>query len=160
MIGRDAMYKYFSELEKLRDFKTYLLRETFDKNQDCLIREIPFSIELLKPLETLFPKLNKIDKLIIALDENLFLKTVDYQLLSYEAWLDSGLFFQHRDENYDQTHYDLKENIKLTSGDLHSLLDEMLLYIPCLIIFYPDDRDFLLNTQKEIQEILVILDVK
>lgn len=154
------MYKYFSELEKKSDFKTYLLRETFDKNQDCYIREIPFSIDLLKKLENLFPKLNKIDKLIIALDENLLLKTPNYNLFSYESLLDCGYFFQNRDENYCQTHYNLKENIKLTSWDVQCLLNEMLIYIPYLTIFYPDYQQFLLNTQKEIQEILVTLNLK
>lgn len=154
------MYKYFSELENLSNFKTYLLREPFDKNQDCSIREIPFSIDFLKQLETLFPKLNKIDKLIIALDENLILKTPKYNLFPYESLLDCGHFFQNRDENYCQTQYDLKENIKLTSWDLHLLLDEMLLYIPYLTSFYPDYQDFLLNAQKEIQKSLVTLNLK
>ncbi len=154
------MYEYFSELETLSNFKTYLLRETFDKNQDCSIREIPFSTELLKQLETLFPKLNKIDKLIIALDENLFSKTPNYNLFSHGSLLNYGHFFQKRDETYYQTHYDLKENIKLTSWDLYLLLNEMLLYMPFLTSFYPDYQDFFLNTQKEIQKILVTLNLK
>ena len=154
------MYKYFSELEKASDFRTSLLRETSGKNQDCFIREIPFSTELLKQLKTLFPKLNKIDKLIIALDENLFLNIPNYNLLSYESLLDSGPFFQKKKEDYYETHYDLKENIKLTSWNLYLLLNEMLLYIPYLTSFYPDYQEFLLNTQKEIQEILVTLDFK
>jgi len=81
------MYKYFSELEKLRDFKTYLARESFDKNQDLFINNITFSDNLLKKLDNLFPKLNKIDEFIIALNENLMMKTPEYNLLSYEAWL-------------------------------------------------------------------------
>ncbi len=154
------MYKYFSELEKASDFRTSLLRETSGKNQDCFIREIPFSTELLKQLKTLFPKLNKIDKLIIALDENLFLNIPNYNLLSYESLLDSGPFFQKKKEDYYETHYDLKKNIKLTSWNLYLLLNEMLLYIPYLTSFYPDYQEFLLNTQKEIQEILITLDFK
>lgn len=154
------MYKYFSELDELNNFKTYLLRENFDKNQDCSIKEIPFSIDFLEQLETLFSKLNKIDKLIIALDENLLLKTSNYNLLPYESLLDCGHFFQNRDENYYKTRYDLKENIKLTSWDLYCLLNEMLLYIPYLTIFYPNYKEFLLNTKKEIQEFLTTLHVK
>ncbi len=154
------MYKYFSELEKLGDFKTYLLRESFDKNQDYFIRNIPFSIDFLKQLESLFPKLNKIDKLIIAINEKLMLNTPNYNLLSYESLLNAGIFFQNKEENYYETHYDLKENMKLTSWNLKCLLNELFLYIPYLTIFYPNYQEFLLNTQKEIQEVLVTLNSK
>ena len=154
------MYKYFSEIDKLKDFKTYLLRENFDKNQDCFIRKIPFSDDLLQQLKILFPKLNKIDKLIMSLNEKLILKTAKYNLSSYESILDAGSFFQKKEEDYYQTHYDLKENIKLTSWDLHFLLEEMVSYIPYLISFYPDYQEFLLDTQKNIQDVLVTLNFK
>ncbi len=154
------MYKYFSELEKSSNFKTYLLREPFDKNQDCFIREIPFSIDFLKQLETLFPKLNKIDKLIVSINNKLISNTFEYNLLSYESLLSNGQFFQDRDENYYQSHYDLKENLELTSWDLQCLLNEIFHYIPYLVDFYPNYKDFLLNTQKEIKEVLATVKAK
>ena len=159
-MGSDSMYKYFSELEKSSNFKTYLLREPFDKNQDCFIREIPFSIDLLKQLETLFPKLNKIDKLIVSINNKLISNTFEYNLLSYESLLSNGQFFQDRDENYYQSHYDLKENLELTSWDLQCLLNEIFHYIPYLVDFYPNYKDFLLNTQKEIKEVLATVKAK
>lgn len=159
-MGSDSMYKYFSELEKSSNFKTYLLREPFDKNQDCFIREIPFSIDFLKQLETLFPKLNKIDKLIVSINNKLISNTFEYNLLSYESLLSNGQFFQDRDENYYQSHYDLKENLELTSWDLQCLLNEIFHYIPYLVDFYPNYKDFLLNTQKEIKEVLATVKAK
>ena len=159
-MGSDSMYKYFSELEKSSNFKTYLLREPFDKNQDCSIREIPFSIDFLKQLETLFPKLNKIDKLIVSINNKLISNTFEYNLLSYESLLSNVQFFQDRDENYYQSHYDLKENLELTSWDLQCLLNEIFHYIPYLVDFYPNYKDFLLNTQKEIKEVLATVKAK
>ncbi len=159
-IGSDSMYKYFSELEKLRDFKTYLVRESFDKNQDLFISNITFSNNILKKLGNLFPKLNKIDKLIVALNEDLMMKTPEYNLLSYEAWLSNGNFFQHRDECYFESHYDLKEKIDFTSWNLQCVLREISYNINYLVDFYPNYKEFLLSTQKEIEIVSNEIEIK
>lgn len=121
------MYKYFSELEKLKDFKTYLIRESFDKKQDLFTSNITFSDNLLKKIGNLFPKLNKIDELIVALNENLMMKTPEYNLSSYETRLSNEEFFQHKDEWYFETHYDLKEKIDLSSWNLQCVLKKNIL---------------------------------
>ncbi len=154
------MYKYFSELEKLRDFKTYLVREFFDKAQDLLISNITFSDTLLKKLSNLFPKLNKIDKLIVALNEDLMMKTPEYNLLPYEVWMDNGEFFQHRDEYYFESHHNLSEKIDLTSWNLQCLLREISYSINYLVDFYPNYKEFLLSTQKEIKMLSNEIEIK
>lgn len=148
------MYKYFRELDNIRDFKSYLIRQSFDKNRDLFINNISFSDNLLKDLDNLFPKLNIVDEMIVALDEKLLMKTPEYNLLSYEEWLDRGDFFQHRDESYLETHDDLRKKIDLTSWNLECILNELSYNIDYLIDFYPKYKEFLLCTQKEIHIIL------
>jgi len=148
------VYKYFRELDNIRDFKSYLIRQSFDKNRDLFINNISFSDNLLKDLDNLFPKLNIVDEMIVALDEKLLMKTPEYNLLSYEEWLDRGDFFQHRDESYLETHDDLRKKIDLTSWNLECILNELSYNIDYLIDFYPKYKEFLLCTQKEIHIIL------
>ena len=154
------MYKYFSELEKLKDFKTYLIRESFDKKQDLFTSNITFSDNLLKKIGNLFPKLNKIDELIVALNENLMMKTPECNLSSYETRLSNEEFFQHKDEWYFETHYDLKEKIDLSSWNLQCVLKKIYYNINYLISFYPNYKEFLLSTQQEIRMILNEIEIK
>lgn len=152
------MYKYFSELERLRDFKTYLIRDPFDKQQDLFISNMFFPDDLLKKMGNLFPKLNIIDELIIGLNEDLMTKSHENNLSPNEAWSNTGEFFQHRNECYFGRHYDLKEKVDFTSWDLLCLLNEVVYIINYLVNFYPDYRDFLLSAQKEIR--IVIIEIK
>lgn len=148
------MYKYFSELEELRNFKVYLARASFDKKQDLFISNITFSDDLLKEIGNLFPKLYKIDGLIIALNEVLMMRTPEYNLLSYEGWLSNGEFFRYRDECYLESHYKLRENIKLSAWDLYCVLMDIYQSIDYLVDFYPNYKEFLLSTNEEIEMIL------
>ena len=154
------MYEYFWELDNLEDFKTYLLRESYDKNQDFSTKGIPFSTSLLSELSPLFIKLNQIDYLMMALKESLLFKSMEYSLLPYECLLGNGQFFQNRDESYAEMHDDFKKSLKFSSWDLECLLHEILFSIPYLVDFYPDYKDFLSHTQKEIQEALTTLKEK
>ena len=93
------MYEYFKELENLRDFKTYLVRNTSDRKQDIVRENIPFSDNLLKELEKLFPKLNIIDQMIDALNEDLVMNTLEYKASSYEKWINTNGFFEFKNEH-------------------------------------------------------------
>lgn len=148
------MYKYFSELEKTNDFKTYLIRESFDREHDFFVINITFSDNLLKKFASLFPTINKIDELIVSLNENLIMKTPEYNLLLYEDWLRNGNFFQHRDEEYLGLHDILGKQIDLTSWDLQYILRNICCNINYLVNFYPNYKEFLLNAQKEIEMII------
>ncbi len=149
------MYKYYSELENLREFKTFLVRENLSKEQDLFIHNISFSDNLLKRLGNLFPKLNKIDEWIMALNEDLISKVPEHKFLSYDA-----TFFQWREERYFESHYDLRENISLTSWNLQCVLRDIDSSIHDLVEFYPFYKKFLLSTQKEIQMVLNEIEIK
>ena len=120
------MSKYYSELENPRDFTTALIRESFDKKQDLVISNISFADDLLKKIGDLFPKIQKIDELIMALNEGLMVKTPEYALLSDEAWESITYLFRDKEEEYFLTHYDLREKIDLSSRDLQCILEKLL----------------------------------
>lgn len=148
------MSKYYSELENPRDFTTALIRESFDKKQDLVISNFSFADDLLKKIGDLFPKLQKTDELIMALNEGLMVKTPEYALLSDEAWESVTYLFRDKEEEYFLTHYDLREKIDLSSRDLQCILEKLFYNIDFLVILYPNYKDFLLNTKKEIKMVL------
>ena len=154
------MYKYFHELENLKSFKTYLIRKSFDKEQDLSIKNIFFSDSLLKKLSELFPKINIVDKLIIALNEELITNTPTYNLLPYDTWFNMECFFYDKDEYYLESNHYLREKIDLTSWNLQYTLEKISKMISYLINFYPNYKEFLLNTQKEIKIILNEIEIK
>ena len=154
------MYKYYAELEKTRDFTTALIRESFDKKQDLVISNVPFSNDLLKKIGDLFPKLQRVDELIMALNEELMLKTVEYALLSNEVWESLAYIFCDKKEEYFQTHYDLREKINFSSWDIQCILEKLSYNIDFLVVLYPHYKDFLLNTKKEINIVLSEIDKK
>lgn len=152
------MYEYFKELENLRDFKTYLVRNTSDRKQDIVRENIPFSDNLLKELEKLFPKLNIIDQMIDALNEDLVMNTLEYKASSYEKWINTNGFFEFKNEQYFESHNDLNKKIDLTFSDLQFILNNLIVSINYLVELYPKYKEFLLNTQKEIKMILNEID--
>ena len=154
------MYKYFHELENQKAFKTYLIRKSFDKEQDLSMKNIFFSDSLLKKLSELFPKINIVDKLIIALNEELITNTPTYNLLPYDAWFNMECFFNDKDEYYLESNHYLREKIDLTSWNLQYILEKLSEMISYLINFYPNYKEFLLNTQKEIKIILNEFSIK
>ena len=119
------MYKYFHELENLKSFKTYLIRKSFDKEQDLSMKNIFFSDSLLKKLSELFPKINIVDKLIIALNEELITNTPTYNLLPYDTWFNMECFFYDKDEYYLESNHYLREKIDLTSWNLQYTLEKI-----------------------------------
>lgn len=154
------MYKYFHELENQKAFKTYLIRKSFDKEQDLSMKNIFFSDSLLKKLSELFPKINIVDKLIIALNEELITNTPTYNLLPYDTWFNMECFFNDKDEYYLESNHYLREKIDLTSWNLQYILEKISKMISYLINFYPNYKEFLLNTQKEIKIILNEFSIK
>ena len=154
------MYRYFRELENLREFKTCLTRNSSDKKQDLSLYNISYSDDLLKELKILFPKLMVIDEMIMGLNERLLAYTSEENPLSDEAWLRNDAFF-HLRENYSfSSHRILKEEIKLTPWELQCILIEIDEIIPLLSNFYPKHKDFLLNTQKQIKTVSKEIETK
>lgn len=152
------MYKYFVELEKLKDFKTYLIRESFNKNQDLHISNITFPEYFLKRLNKIVSKIIIIDELIMALNESLIIKEND--LLPFEDQLGIIEFFQYREEIYFKSHHILKEKINLTFNELKFILENLYYIINYLVIFYPNYKDFLLKTQQEIKTLSDEMEIK
>ena len=152
------MYKYFVELEKLKDFKTYLIRESFNKNQDLHISNSAFTEDFLKRLNKIVSKIIIIDELIMALNESLIIKEND--LLPFEDQLGIIEFFQYREEIYFKSHHILKEKINLTFNDLKFILKNLYYIINYLVIFYPNYKDFLLKTQQEIKTLSDEMEMK
>ena len=152
------MYKYFVELEKLKDFKTYLIRESFNKNQDLHISNITFPEYFLKRLNKIVSKIIIIDELIMALNESLIIK--ENYLLPFEDQLGIIEFFQYREEIYFKSHHILKEKINLTFNDLKYILKNLYYIINYLVIFYPNYEDFLLKAQQEIKTLSDEMEIK
>lgn len=145
------MYKYFRELENLREFKTYLAWDPLDKNQDLSLYNINYTNDLLKKLQVLFPKLMVIDDMIMGLNKQLLAYSLEDELLSDEIWSKSDVFF-HLRENYSfSSHRILEEEVKLTTWELQCILKEIDEIIPLLSNFYSNHKDFLLDTQKQMK---------
>lgn len=153
------MYKYFEELEKKKEFKTYLVRGNIDIKREYSIKSLCLTDNLLDKYEELFERLKILDMFIEGHNEILVLKSLSKEFRSYEDWSTLSSFFEHKEENYQYIKY-LKRKININNFELTNMLQEYLIYSNHLIEMMPSYKDFILSTRNMIKNVLAELKIK
>jgi hypothetical protein len=142
------MYKYFSEMDKLANFKTYLVNWTGDINSDIHVNNIPLEEELFNKYNDLTERIKFASMLLKGFNSDLEIKSFNYKTLSCKEWYEFHELISGIDCLEDKY---IMENLDVNTDDLEKILYKYGIYCSCLSKLFPDFKDYL----KESEHILL-----
>ena len=141
------MYKYFKELDRLKEFDVYLSDTRRVKLQSKKVENAKIPDSMIIKYKELFERIEVLNMLIECTDvDTLF----NNPFLSYEEYMDL-CDLSSKMEEYQSTK-SLKNQINIDSHDLEELFYEYSIFCNMLPTIYPNYKDFILTTQKKLDE--------
>lgn len=143
------MYKYFKQLDKLKELDVFLSLRDFDRKRDLYVNNIEVPLLFLEKYKDIFERINILDMLIESVNE----KLIYDKFQSCEQYISLNDFFSEKEEYYHFTKY-IKNKINLNVKDLEIMFRDYFIFCHYLGLIYPNLSDFISTTENMLNNAL------